>query len=81
MECDQKDFFMNEKMAGVNEYAQMAMIQAIHHLLKPSEEDARIGEKRYKIFKILDKIFKLSFKVYIAYFLLKKLDCILLNFI
>lgn len=78
MECDRKGFFMTESIPNVAEYTTMAMIKAIHHLLKPTLEDARIGEKRYKLFKILDKIFKTSFKVYLIYFVWKKIQMYLI---
>ena len=78
MEYDQKNFFMSESILDVAEYTRMAMITAIKHLLKPTIEDKRIGEKRYKIIKILDKLFKISFKVYVVYFVWKKIQMYLI---
>lgn len=78
MDCDRKDFSMTETIPDVEEYTKMAMTEAIHHLLKPTREDAKIGERRYKIFKILDKIFKTSLKICIVYFVWQKIQMYLI---
>lgn len=56
MPVDRKHFFMDERIRDNHEYVQMSMIYAIKALLCQTPEHEKIGEKRYKVIKILDKI-------------------------
>lgn len=56
IELDSKDFFLNERIPDIVDYTKMSMVYAIKHLLKTSPEDEKVGEKRYKVIKKLQKI-------------------------
>ena len=67
MSLDRKDFFLDERIGNIVEYTKMCMVYAIKIFFNPSAEDQKIGEKRYKVIKILDKISTVVFRSFIVY--------------
>lgn len=79
MECDKKDFFLDERITSDSEYISTAYVGGVKHLFNQTEDDTKIALKRYKFMKNVDFFLTNFFYCGLFYLLLNQFIKLVVN--